>query len=316
MITTLNHCHAITRRTTVLAALVALTGTAVVLDARERRQEQAVPVFRSEVLRVRLDAVVLDGRRPIGGLTANDFDVRDNGVPITDLEVTPTSDSLAVIVARDIGWSVVPTGMMEMHAASLELFDALSREDQAWVMTFTNRMELLAGPVSDRSLLRHAVPEVRRHSVAGNYPSVWDAVFGAVAMAEQYATGRAVTVVFSDGIDGSSWMSPARLEDALRRSDVVVNVVRPRHAIGPVGTIDLLEDMAHASGGVVMKIERGTRVTQQFVDLLDGFRSGYVLSYSAAGIPPKKDGWHDVQVRLKHRKGSIRVRPGYFEPGR
>ena len=29
-----------------------------------------------------------------------------------------------------------------------------------------------------------------------------------------------------------------------------------------------------------------------------------------------KDGWHDVAIRLKNNRGKVRVRPGYFDPGR
>jgi hypothetical protein len=38
------------------------------------------PKFRSRTAAVRVDALVTDGRHPVAGLTAANFELRDNGV--------------------------------------------------------------------------------------------------------------------------------------------------------------------------------------------------------------------------------------------
>ena len=43
--------------------------------------EQTPPRFRVEVDAVRVDALATDGNRALRGLTAADFELRDNGVP-------------------------------------------------------------------------------------------------------------------------------------------------------------------------------------------------------------------------------------------
>jgi hypothetical protein len=77
-----------------------------------------------------------------------------------------------------------------------------------------------------------------------------------------------------------------------------------------------LERAALASGGAILKTERDRSLDAQFVELLDEFRQGYVISYSAGAVPARDNGWHDVEVRLRGRKGRVHTRPGYFEPGR
>lgn len=265
-------------------------------------------VFRAEVGQVRLDALAYDRGKPLAGLTAADFEVRDNGVLVTDLSITHTADTVSVAVALDLSQSIAEDYLDEMLEASEALVEALQPGDTAWLLTFANHLELRAGPVSNRERLREALTGLR----PGGGTSLYDAMFGAIALAGN-RTARSLTLVFSDGVDSTSWAREDRLLEAIRRSDVVFSVIRPRHAAD--GLLPL-ERAAQASGGVVLKTERGARLESQFVDLLNEFRRGYVLSYSARSIPARANGWHDVEVKLKGRKGQVRVRPGYFEPGR
>jgi VWFA-related protein len=286
----------------------------VVLGAVVAAQQQKPLVFRSAVDTVRLDALAHERGKPIRGLTADDFEVRDNGVLVTDLALTHTDDRVSVSVALDISQSMVVDYWDEMIDATEELVDALQPNDTAYLLAFASHLELRAGPVTDRAQLRRAIEGLR----AGGGTSLWDALFGAIALAGD-RTARSLALVFSDGEDSTSWANADRMLDTIRRSDVVFSIIRPRHAMprGQTSVFLPLERAALASGGVILKTERGNKLDVQFVNLLNEFRQGYVLSYSATGIPAKPNGWHDVEVTLKrHRNGRVRVRPGYFEPGR
>lgn len=287
-------------------ALVLVAGTLV-------SAQQKPLVFRSAVDTVRLDALAHDGGRPIRGLIASDFEVRDNGVLVKDLSLTHTDDRVSVALALDISESMAKDYWEEMLQATEELVDALQPGDTAHFLTFANHLELRAGPVKDREQLRRALTGLR----PGGGTSLWDALFGAIALAGD-RTARSLALIFSDGEDSSSWANETRMLDTIRRSDVVFSIIRPRHAVahGEASVFLPLERAAVASGGVILKTERGQKLDEQFVNLLNEFRQGYVLSYSAEGIPARPDGWHQVDVRLKDRKGRVRVRPGYFEPGR
>jgi VWFA-related protein len=292
-----------------MAVLVALVLGAVVAAAQQKPL-----VFRSGVDTVRLDALAHEGGKPIRGLTADDFEVRDNGVLVQDLALTHTDDRVSVSLALDISESMVVDYWDEMIGATQELVQALQPHDTAYLLTFSSHLDLRAGPVTDREHLRRALTGIR----PGGGTSLWDALFGSIALAGD-RTARSLALVFSDGEDSTSWANEDRMLGTIRRSDVVFSIIRPRHAM-PRGNASVflpLERAAVASGGVILKTERGHKLDVQFVNLLNEFRQGYVLSYSAAGIPAKANGWHEVEVRLKrHRSGRVRVRPGYFEPGR
>lgn len=276
--------------------------------------QQKPLIFRSAVDTVRLDALAHERGKPIAGLTADDFEVRDNGVLVKDLALTHTDDRVSVAVALDISESMARDYWDEMLQATSELVDALEPDDTAHFLTFASHLELRAGPVRDREQLRRSLSGLR----PGGGTSLWDALFGSIALAGD-RTARSLALIFSDGEDSTSWANEDRMLDTIRRSDVVFSIIRPRHAaaMGSASVFLPLERAAVASGGVILKTERGQKLDRQFVDLLNEFRQGYVLSYPATGIPARENGWHDVEVRLKrHPKGRVRVRPGYFEPGR
>ena len=230
-----------------MAVLVALVLGAVVTAV-----QQMPLVFRSTVDTVRLDALAHEGGKPIRGLTADDFQVRDNGVLVQDLALTHTDDRVSVSLALDISESMVVDYWDEMIGATQELVQALQPNDTAYLLTFSSHLDLRAGPVTDREQLRRALTGIR----AGGGTSLWDALFGVMALAGD-RTARSLALVFSDGEDSTSWANEDRMLDTIRRSDVVFSIIRPRHAMpgGNASVFVPLERAAVASGGVILKTE-------------------------------------------------------------
>jgi hypothetical protein len=89
------------------AVLVAVAAVALVAPVSTTAQQQAP--FRTTVARVRLDAMVTDRGRPIAGLTAADFEVKDNGRTVTGVEVEPIDEPVGVAIALDLGRSARTT---------------------------------------------------------------------------------------------------------------------------------------------------------------------------------------------------------------
>lgn len=283
----------------VIAAVASLTGPFAA-------SQQQTPQFRSSVERVRLDVMVTDRGKPTPGLTAEDFEVKDNGRPVTGIEVAPIDEPVGVAIALDLGRSARADGLKELIAACEALGRALEPRDRAWLLTFNSTFALRVGPTNDTSALQRALADV----TPGSGSAMWDTLFGGVSLAAG-RPGRALVLLFTDGVDRSSWMSERKAIDVLRRADVVVSGIRPP---GVLYGFNALEAAANATGGRVLYAQRGVKLDTQFIELLREFRTGYVISYPPA--PPSKDGWHDVDVKLKGRRGTVRVREGYFEPGR
>jgi VWFA-related protein len=284
------------------ALALALAGATAAAPAG---QDQQAP-FRSTIARVRLDVMVTDRGRPITGLTAADFEVKDDGRVVAGVEVEPIDEPVGVAVALDLGRGAREDGLKELVAACEALARALEPRDQAWLLTFSSTFALKAGPTNDPVLIRRVLADVKM--TGGS--AMWDTLFGGVSLAAG-RPGRALVLLFTDGVDRASWMTEGKSVDVLRRADVVVSGIRPP---GLLYGFNALEAAANATGGRVLYAQRGVKLDAQFTELLREFRTGYVVSYP----PPAstKDGWHEVDVKLKGRRGTVRAREGYYEPGR
>jgi VWFA-related protein len=255
--------------------------------------------FRSNVQGVRVDVLVTDRGRPLGGLTADDFELYDNGVrqPITlaDFDQLP----LNVVLAFDVSRSLTSDRLEQLRRAAGALIGGLSQQDQAGLITFTHAVALPHGLTRDLPRLRHALARVE----SGGGTALVDGVYAGITLAES-AVGRALLIVFSDGVDTSSWLTPERVLQIARRSDVVaygVSVGRQKP--------EFLRDLVEATGGQVFESESAENLEQRFLAMLDEFRRRYVLMYTPTSTDP---GWHRLEVRVKGRRATVQARPGYL----
>ena len=131
-----------------------------------------------------------------------------------------------------------------------------------------------------------------------------DGTSAAIALAGS-DVGRSLLIVFSDGVDTASFLSPDVVLQSARRSDVVVYGVAMRSRIEPT----FLKHLGELTGGAVLEIESTTDLSQTFLRILEEFRQRYLLSFSPRGVSPT--GWHRLEVRVKGRRATVNARAGY-----
>jgi Ca-activated chloride channel homolog len=279
----------------------------------------AQPRFRAGTAAVRVDVLVTHRNQPVTGLTAGDFDLRDNGVLQRITDVSREALPLNLICVLDVSGSVEGAPLAHLKDGMLAVVDALGDRDRAALVTFTERLQLHTSLTSDRQRLRELVAGVHARGAT----AVIDAAFAGLALREA-DDGRTLMLLFSDGRDTASWFSARAVLDAARRTDVVVYPVTLEIRLaGPAvkfigsdelgwirGGERLLEAFADETGGRVVHAdnERGLRST--FTGVLAEFRQRYVLSYTPAGV--SDESWHTIDVRLKGRSGQVKARRGYF----
>jgi Ca-activated chloride channel homolog len=277
------------------------------------------PQFKSHVAAVRVDALVTDGRRPVTGLTARDFELRDNGVTQTITDVDYETLPLNVISVLDVSSSVSGVPLGHLKKAYLAVIDALDGDDRAALISFASKIELHSGLTGDRARLRALADRVQ----PGGATSVIDATFAALALREA-DQGRTLVLLLSDGQDTSSWLTARKAVQAARRTDVVLYPVtirpvrplvtsggRPRLQEQSAGPSErLLDALADETGGRVVYASDEAALARTFVDVLKEFRQRYVLSYSPSGV--SSTGWHTIEVKLRGKSGEVRARRGYF----
>jgi Ca-activated chloride channel homolog len=282
------------RRVAAAVASMILAGTAV-----GRSQDKAT--FSSKVEAVRVDVLVTDNGRAIRGLTPEDFEIVDNGVPQEVDFVSFDQIPLNVILALDMSDSVAGSRLEALRGAGDAVLAELKKNDQAALVTFSHAVRSGASLSTDVPSVREALYEANGFGET----ALVDGVFAGMMVGESDA-GRALLIVFSDGLDTSSWLTANAVLDTAKRADVVAYGVSVKSPVKP----EFLRDLTSVTGGRLFEVEKEANLRSAFLGVLDEFRQRYLVSYRPRGVA--RNGWHRLDVRVKNRKATIKARPGYL----
>jgi VWFA-related protein len=264
---------------------------------------QAPLVFETEVGVVRVEVLVTRGGVPVSGLGARDFELRDGGV-LQDLEpILEEQTPVDAVLVVDASSSVDGPKLAALKAAAGAFLDGLRSGEHAALLAFNHELRLLQPLTTDLAAVRGALDRVFPQ---GNTALV-DAVYSALRLREP-GERRTAIVVFSDGVDTLSWLSPADVVAAAGRSNATVYAVTVpgrREAGEPFP-----DDVARATGGRVFEATRERDLRARFLDVLEDIRARYLLRYVPRGADAP--GWHAVEVRVKKGQGDVLARPGYW----
>jgi VWFA-related protein len=245
--------------------------------------------------------LVTQNGHPVRGLRAADFELRDEGVlqriALVDVDKIP----LNVVLILDSSGSVGGEPMNFIRSAARGFVRALNGADRAALVSFNEAVSIRSEPTLNRT---RVFAELDSLTARGS-TSLVDGVAAGLALSEPRG-GRALTVVFSDGEDTSSWLDPATVLQTAERADAVVYSVVTESA----GRDQFLTRLGSATGGRVLRIPSLDRLADAFASVLDEFRTRYVLAYSPTGVPSA--GWHKIDVRVRGRQVSVDARRGYF----
>jgi VWFA-related protein len=180
----------------------------------------APPTFPTGVEAVYVDVAVRHRGKPVPGLTAADFELWEAGTPRPVEVVEGANAPVHAILALDVSSSVQGKRLAALRAAAESFLDGLSAQDRATLLTFSHRVRLESKVGVAPAEARAGLGRVQ----AGGATALFDAAFAALALADR-RHGRPIVLVFSDGADESSWLSEARLHEAVRNGMGVVHAV-------------------------------------------------------------------------------------------
>lgn len=257
--------------------------------------------FKSKVEAVRVDVLATERGRPVQGLQPADFEVVDNGVPQQVTYAAYEQISLNVVLVLDASDSVAGERLEHLVDAGNVVLDGLKPDDQAALITFGHSIAIRSKLGKERETVRKALSGV----TASGDTSLVDAAYAGILSGES-DVGRALVLVFSDGLDVTSWLQPEQVLDIARRSDVVVYGVAVRSLAKP----EFLQNLGDTTGGDLIEVESTKNLTETFMRILDEFRHRYLLSYEPQGVD--KAGWHKLEVKVKRAGVKVKARPGYL----
>jgi VWFA-related protein len=294
------------------AALLMLAGSA---------WAQAPAVFRAGVEGVYVDAFVTHDGRPVAGLRADDFELKDNGVrqklELAQAETMP----LRAMLVFDTSSSLALGGRLQALKAAGDAFIAgLRPADEVGLLTFSQEIAHRIPPTADKAKVRSALAAVQ----ADGGTAVIDALYAGLVLGE--GGGRALVVLFSDGEDNMSVLGEQQLKRVAERSNALVHVVAWREAVAAVPTsgyqrlivpnaaepdhIRALRTIAEASGGRLWGADSPEKLRHAFAAIAEAMGHRYVLRYEPERV--KREGWHALEVKLRAKKGDVQARKGYW----
>jgi VWFA-related protein len=289
---------------------------------------QQAPRFRVRVDAVQVDVSVMRGGRPVAGLTAANFELRDTNVVQRVEAVTMEDVPVHLLLVLDTSGSVRGRTLADLQDATVAALESLGTEDCATVLTFSQHIAQFADASADRDGASRAIAA----AVAGGWTSLDDALLHALVL-RGGDTRRALVLLFSDGQDTASWLAPDTVLEDARRNDVIVYSVMPRplwyaEGLSSQNRFDgmrrrrlgfatdprvfrdfLLFAVSEETGGEVVFTGADRDLRALFLGILREFKSRYLLTYTPEGVPP--DGWHPIEVRLKGARGEVKARRGY-----
>lgn len=313
------------RRALLIAAAALASG--IVASSQTRPGDQPA-VFRSRIDAVSVDVSVRSGGKPVGGLTAKDFVLLDNGVrqqiEIVDTEAVPLDVSLII----DTSGSTAT--LVEQLKDDMRRIAALLRPDDRLrlltIDTYVNQIFPMQPAATHPAI---------DHLTANGLSSVHDALAASMLRPVE-PNHRHVVIALTDGIDSISALDARTVRDVAQRSDATLHIgLLGLEAALSLSAFqcqmmgwcypsrrfwipfqdrnpELLREAARLTGGDLHEPEfvANLNPVSIFKQVFDDFRRSYVLRYMPRD--PARIGWHELTVRVPAAPSYvIHARRGY-----
>jgi Ca-activated chloride channel family protein len=327
-----------------LLALLSM-GTLVItaLGAPAQKADSDVTIVHITVNMVQLDVAVTDGKgRYVTGLGPENFEVfedgirekiaafgEENGVPRSVRYSGPGGKvpRLGKYVIGGGGGSglIAPAAP---GASVFVLFDtsnymfrgfALARDSIAQFVRSLNRTDRVAFYSYSRDFFRACrmsdkhtqVLEAVRSTVAGDDAALYNALLWTLKDADKFS-GRRVIVVFSNGPDDASMVSPEDVRELAQSEGIPIYMISTREAERDPLSTAVFKRISTSTGGKAYFAGHWQDQEKAFASIRADLAHLYTISYYPA--PNPNSGWRKITVKVtgrKLKKYNIRTRTGY-----
>jgi VWFA-related protein len=264
-----------------------------------------------KVTAIELPITVLDrGGKPVEDLTRDDFTVLEDKV-----EQTISHFSLHRDLPVRMGMVIDTSGSMEETLPTVQrvvmgfLRDLLRPRDRAFIETFSDRPDLLAGFTADFTTIENALLAL--------YPDRATALYDAVIMGLfQFSgvSGRRAMVILTDGEDTASENS---FDDALgyaQRMGVTIYTIGVSIPTTKVSTRWQINKLASATGGKAFFVSEKSGLDKIYAEINRELRTQYLIAYTSNSEKPA-DELRKIKVEVDRKGVKVRTITAYYPTG-
>jgi len=292
---------------------ICLMATTIIVSAKVELQEP--PRFSGGIELINVTATVTDDEgRFVGDLSKEDFSVFEDGKRQNISQFTRERVPVSLGILLDASGSMNIERLTSAKAAITRLvFDLLDKADELFFVEFGYSARLTQGWTGDRTLIRHALENVR--APTGD-TALYDAIALALPTAQEGRYVKKALLVISDGNDTRSVVSASALRQSIVESDVLVYALGLETLGRTTGdpasrpNVSALRRITDETGGRTEVVRGVAGLDAAVTRIAAEFRQQYSLGYTSTSA---KDGrWHSIRVDVRNRRLNVRARRGYM----
>jgi Ca-activated chloride channel family protein len=276
-----------------------------------------VAPLRVNVNLVLVPVTVTDEKnRPVTGLSKQDFALFE-GAAEQDIRYFSSEDTpISIGVLLDVSKSM--TDKIELaRQAIAEFFDNAHPQDDYFVITFSNRPQIVADVTKSVGTIRAKLADVKPQGQT----ALLDAIYLGLQKLHSARYQRRALLIISDGADNHSRFTPAELKNIVMERDVEIYGIgiysRLFHTPEEWSGKRLLTQLTEATGGHTITVGNPRDLPEAASTISTELRSQYVLGY----VPHKgrDSGWRKINVKITPKENvspmQLYWRRGYMAPG-
>jgi VWFA-related protein len=302
--------------------------------------EDDVPeIVRVDTTLVNIPVTVTTRRgRYVPNLRLEEFHVYENGVEQRIAHFAEVEKPLVVALVLDTSAST-RFRFEEIKAAALAFIDQLRPQDRVMVVSFSDFVDVVEEPTSDRNVLRAAVMRLK----SGTSTHLYDAVDVVLNEKLNRISGRKAVVLLTDGVDNVSLESRVSNLHAAEETEAVIcsiqydtfvdqtdvmvwgmEVRKKTSRLYPPGlggkdyklATAYLTDLATKSGGEFYHAADMGNIKSAFARIAEQLRSQYSLGFYAGDSTPAGQ-LRTLKVKVDRKNLAVRARRDYvYKPAR
>jgi Ca-activated chloride channel homolog len=297
-------------RIVLAGTLVSIATVAAPLPAQDQRRPGTIQV---QTNLVDILASVIDSHgHPIAGLTKDQFELSEEGVPQTvERFEAETNRPLDLALMVDASASTFKDLKFESDAAAHFIQQVVRPSDRLAVFEFDEDVTELSEFSQDIPKLQAAVHRI----IPGAGTSIYDAVVLGSNALRRRAPGRRRAIVLVT--DAGETTSVAKFEDARRAAiaseallySIVIRTLKTENLRNTAGEHALIT-ITDTSGGAMFILEDLNQLDSMFDQINRELRTQYLIGYYPNPVPPPGS-YRRVDVKVK-TGDTVRFRKGYF----
>ncbi len=257
---------------------------------------------------VELYTTVLDGAgKLVTGLTADDFQVIENGQPQTLAKFELVENlPLTLGILIDTSGSMASSLGEAQRAAGGFLERMVRHGDRCFTLTFSDR-PVLRMPLTDDP---KAAAESLEKLQADGSTSIHDALVQSLYY-YRGTRGQRALVLLSDGDDNTSQLTFDEALEYAKRSGVAIFTIGlniPAHSLGIRGKLNRLSEV---TGGKVFYVNKADQLAGIYGEIESELRSRYLLAFQS-GREASAGGYRQIEVKMRKPGLKARTARGYY----